>query len=100
MNPDQPPDQPPDRTQDPRRKRLLYRATHRGTKEADVIIGGYFQAHAAQLPEEKLAEAEEFLELSDLDLIDWIMGRCPAPGRWNGTVFDDVLAWERKRRGA
>src|SRR4051812_49303223 len=55
---------------DPRRKRILYRATHRGTKEADAIIGGYFTAAAAGIADEDLAEAEEFLELPDLDLID------------------------------
>ena len=82
---------------DPRRKRLLYRATHRGTKEADVIIGGFFQENAARLPDERLAEAEEFLEVSDLDLMDWIMGRLSIPMRWKGTVLDDVMAWERKR---
>jgi antitoxin CptB len=92
MNPDQP--------LDPRRKRLLYRATHRGTKEADVIIGGFFQENADRLPEARLSEAEEFLELSDLDLVDWIMGRKPVPERWQDTLFDDVLAWERKRQGS
>jgi antitoxin CptB len=91
MNPDQP--------LDPRRKRLLYRATHRGTKEADVIIGGFFQENVARLPDARLSEAEEFLELSDLDLVDWIMGRKPVPERWQDTLFDDVLAWERKRQG-
>lgn len=85
---------------DLRRKRLLYRATHRGTKEADLIIGGFFQENAARLPDEKLPEAEEFLELSDLDLMDWIMGRKPAPERWKGSLLDEVMAWERKREGA
>ena len=78
---------------DPRRKRILYRATHRGTKEADAIIGGYFTEAAAGIPDDKLAEVEEFLELSDLDLIDWLWGRAPVPARWQGTVFDHVLAF-------
>ncbi len=85
---------------DLRRKRLLYRATHRGTKEADVIIGGFFQENTAQLAEERLDEAEEFLEVSDLDLVEWIMGRKPIPDRWKGSILDDVLVWERKRQGS
>lgn len=85
---------------DPRRKRLLYRATHRGTKEADVIIGGFFQENVAHLAETRLDEAEAFLELSDLDLVAWIMGREPIPERWKGSILDDVLTWERKRQGA
>lgn len=84
---------------DPRRKRLLYRATHRGTKEADVIIGGFFQENVDRLAEERLGEAEELLEVSDLDLVEWVMGRKPIPERWKGSILDDVLAWERKRQG-
>ncbi len=80
---------------DDRRKRLLYRATHRGTKEADVIIGGYFTATVAGLTDAQLAEAEVLLEENDLDLTDWLMGRQPVPERWRGTIFDDVM-----RRGA
>ena len=80
---------------DPRRKRILYRATHRGTKEADAIIGGYFTDAAASVPDGQLAEVEEFLELSDLDLIDWLWGRSQVPERWQGTVFDQVLAFYR-----
>ncbi len=89
----------PDRPTDLRRKRLLYRATHRGTKEADVIIGGFFLDNAAHLGEERLDEAEEFLEVSDLDLVEWIMGRKPIPVRWKDTILDDVLAWKRRRQG-
>ena len=77
---------------DDRRKRLLYRANHRGTKEADVIVGGYFTATAAVLTDAQLAEAEVLLEENDLDLIDWLMGRQPIPERWQGTIFDDLMA--------
>ncbi len=84
---------------DLRRKKLLYRAMHRGTKEADVIIGGYFQDRLGTLPDAALAEAEEFLELLDLDVLDWIMGRQPIPDRWKGSLLDDLLAWQRAREG-
>ncbi len=80
---------------DLRRKRILYRATHRGTKEADAIVGGYFTQAVASIPDEQIAEIEEFLELPDLDLLDWIWGRAPVPERWRGTVFDQVLAFYR-----
>lgn len=84
---------------DPRRKRILYRATHRGTKESDAIVGGYFTTAAATLPEEKLCEAEELLEIPDLDLLDWIMGRQAPPGRWQGTLLDDIVAFYRAMGG-
>lgn len=78
---------------DPRRKRILYRATHRGTKESDAIVGGYFSEAVATLPDDKLDEADALLDEADLDLIDWIMGRQPVPERWKNTLFDGVLAY-------
>lgn len=85
---------------DPRRKRLLYRATHRGTKEADVIIGGFFQENAFVFPEERLEEAEAFLELPDLDLMDWIMGRKAIPEELCNSLLVNVIAWHRNKQGA
>jgi len=76
---------------DPRRKRILYRATHRGTKESDAIVGGYFVEVAAGLPDDKLDEADALLDEADLDLMDWVMGRTPVPERWRNTLFDGVL---------
>lgn len=78
---------------DLRRKRILYRATHRGTKESDAIIGGFFSEVAANLPEDKLDEADALLDEADLDLIDWVMGRQPVPERWQNTLFDGVRAF-------
>ncbi len=78
-----------------RQKRILYRATHRGTKEADFVVGGFFREHAAGLPAEKLDEADALLDVPDLDLMDWLMGRLPVPAEWNGTLFDDLLAHYR-----
>ena len=77
---------------DDRRKRILYRATHRGTKEADFVVGGFFRAAAARIPDSKLDEADALLDVQDLDLMDWLMGRLPVPEIWNGTLFDDLLA--------
>ncbi len=85
--------------EDPRRKRLLYRATHRGTKEADAIVGGFFGEVTATLPESALEGAEALLEEQDLDLLDWLMGRTPVPARLNGTLFDDLAAYYQRMVG-
>jgi antitoxin CptB len=80
---------------DPRRKRILYRATHRGTKESDAIVGGFFTEVVAGLPDDKLDEADALLDELDLDLLDWIMGRQPVPERWRNSLFDGVLQYYR-----
>ncbi|WP_426957495.1 succinate dehydrogenase assembly factor 2 [Muricoccus radiodurans] len=63
----------------PRRRRLLFRARHRGTKEADLLVGGFVSAHIAGMTEPELDAVEELLELPDVDLADWLSGRRPVP---------------------
>jgi antitoxin CptB len=83
---------------DNRRKRLLYRATHRGTKEADVIIGGFFTDATVTLSDAQIAEAEVMLEESDIDLVNWIIGREPTPERWRDGLLADIVARYRAMR--
>jgi antitoxin CptB len=64
---------------DARRRRLLYRATHRGTYENDIVIGGFVQRHISAFCESELAGLEALLELPDNDLADWLIGRLPIP---------------------
>ncbi|WP_237180688.1 succinate dehydrogenase assembly factor 2 [Roseomonas haemaphysalidis] len=68
---------PPDLS--PRRRRLMFRAWHRGTKETDLMVGGFVQRHIAVFTEEELDELEGVLELLDVDLADWLSGRRPIP---------------------
>lgn len=72
---------------DPRRKQLLYRAQHRGFKEADILVGGFAAAHLAGLDEAGLREFEALLILDCHDLYDWIIGKKPAPANIEGPVF-------------
>ena len=64
---------------DPRRRRLLFRARHRGTKEADLMIGGFVSRHLSAFSEAELAEIEAVLDLPDVDLSDWLSGRREPP---------------------
>jgi antitoxin CptB len=64
---------------DARRRRLLFRATHRGTYENDILLGGFVQRHIAAFDDSEIAALEEILELPDNDLADWLTGRSPIP---------------------
>jgi antitoxin CptB len=68
-----------DQPDSPRRRRLMFRAWHRGTKEADLMIGGFCARHIAAFTEAELDELEAVLELPDVDLADWLSGRRPIP---------------------
>ena len=64
---------------DARRRRLVFRAQHRGTKETDILIGGFVARHIATLSDADVAALEDILELWDVDLADWLSGRRPIP---------------------
>jgi antitoxin CptB len=57
----------------------LFRATHRGTHENDLMIGGFVRAHLAAFTEAELTALEELMDWPDVDLADWLTGRRPIP---------------------
>jgi antitoxin CptB len=73
--------QPDHSALDTRRRRLLFRATHRGTFENDLMIGGFVRAHLASLTEADLDALETVMELPDTDLAEWLTGREPIPSK-------------------
>lgn len=62
-----------------RRRRLLFRATHRGTHENDLMIGGFVRANLAAFGADDFDALESLLEFPDTDLADWLTGRRPIP---------------------
>lgn len=63
-----------------RRRRLLFRSWHRGTREADLILGSFAEAHLGDFDSAQLDRYEALLEVPDADLFDWLGSRvAPAP---------------------
>ncbi len=83
---------------DARRRRLLVRANHRGTREADLIIGGFVARTIATLSEGELDELEAVLEYPDVDLADWLSGRRPVPAECATPMLRRIAA-ETASRG-
>jgi len=73
-----------------RLKRLRFRAWHRGTREADYMIGGYFDAHSASWSEAEFDWYEAFLEEQDVDIMAWAIGTADVPARWQGPLMDGL----------
>ena len=72
---------------DARLKRLRFRAWHRGTREADLMIGGYFDACAADWSEAEIAWFEALLEEQDVDIMAWAIGTATVPERYRGEMM-------------
>jgi antitoxin CptB len=65
-------------------KRLRFRAWHRGTREADFMIGGFFDAHGESWGDDEMAWFEALLEEQDVDIMAWAIGTAPPPERYQG----------------
>ncbi len=81
-------------TIDIRRKRLLYVATYRGFKEADLLIGGFAKAHLAAMNEGELDQFEALLQQNDRLLYAWATGDADAPDELTGTVLDKLKTFK------
>jgi antitoxin CptB len=68
-------------------RRLRYRSWHRGTREADLILGRFADAHLANFTAEQLDRYGALLENSDPDIYDWLTGRAPVPAAVDTDVF-------------
>lgn len=66
-------------TSEARLKRLAMRSWRRGTKEMDLVLGPWADAHLAALDERRLAVYDRLLEENDQDLMAWILGQGQAP---------------------
>lgn len=71
-----------------RLKRLKFRASHRGTREADYMVGGYFEAHHANWSDAEIDWFERLMEEQDVDIMGWAMGTIPVPAEWQGPMME------------
>ena len=71
-------------------KRLRFRAWHRGTREADLLIGGFFDAHSAGWSDEEVAWFETLLEEQDVDIMGWAIGSIAVPECWEGPMMTQL----------
>ena len=75
---------------DARLKRLRFRAWHRGTREADMMVGGYFDAHHTRWSAAEIEWFEAFIEEQDVDIMAWAIGTAPVPARWAGEMMNQL----------
>ena len=85
---------------DIRRKRLLFRSWHRGTREADLILGSFAEANLAAFDDTRLDRYEALLECPDADLFDWITGRAVPPPVYDHDVTRLLLSFSNASRPA
>jgi antitoxin CptB len=78
---------------DDRRKRLLFRCWHRGTREMDFILGRFADAEIAGLTEDELAQLEHLIEVPDPDLYAALTGDKPLALEYASRLFDRIKSF-------
>ena len=69
-------------------RRLHWRAHHRGTREADMLIGGFFDAHNASWDADQRTLFNDLLNEQDVDIMAWAVGTAPPPERFAGPMIE------------
>ncbi|MGD9812047.1 MAG: succinate dehydrogenase assembly factor 2 [Sphingobium sp.] len=69
-------------------KRLRFRAWHRGTREADLLVGSFFDTFSASWSDQEIDWFEAFLEENDVEIMAWVMDVEPVPPRCAGPMMD------------
>lgn len=83
-------------TPDPRRRRLLFRAWHRGTREMDLVMGRFTQANLVAFTDAEVTELEALMEANDRDVFDWVSGMAAVPGNYDTPLFRRLRAFHLK----
>lgn len=68
--------------------RCKFRSWHRGTREADYMIGGFFDRYHAGWSEADLAWFERMLEEDDVDIMAWALGTSEVPDCFAGPQIE------------
>lgn len=75
-------------TSDIRRRKLRFRACHRGILEMDILFTVFVKNHLEALNPGELDLFEMLLDEADHDILSWISGAAETPGKMNNTVLD------------
>lgn len=81
-----------------RRKVILWRATHRGTREMDLMLGGFVRDNVNSMQPSELDELEALIALPDPQLMAWIMGEEPVREECRNSTTERFLAYRVRSR--
>jgi len=71
--------------------RAKFRAWHRGTREADYMIGGFFDRYSATWGEKELEWFEDLLAEDDVDIMAWALKTQDVPAKFAGEQINIMM---------
>jgi antitoxin CptB len=82
---------------DARRRRALYRAWHRGTREMDLLLGTFADAYIAALDTADLLAFEALLDVGDPELLVWLTGQAEVAAPHDTAVYRAIRNFHATR---
>jgi antitoxin CptB len=73
-------------------KRARWRAEHRGTKEADMLVGGFAARYLDAMAADEFAWFDRLLHEQDVDILAWAFGQADAPEAFQGPMLERLRA--------
>jgi antitoxin CptB len=85
---------------DVRRRRLLFRAWHRGMRELDLIMGRFADSAIGQLTADELVAFEDLMQVPDRELLAWVTGEAKVWADFDTALFRRLRDFNRRGEGA
>ncbi len=78
-----------------RRRRLTFRAWHRGMREVDLLLGEFADAEVPAMDEANLSAFEALLDLPDPEILSWLTGEANVPAEHDTAFVRQLIAFHR-----
>jgi len=74
------------------KKKIIYKASHRGSKEMDILLGNFINKYIELFNENELNIFDSILDCDDDDIYQWMIGKKDVPTRYENRVFSLLIS--------
>ena len=78
------------------RRRLRFRSLRRGTRESDLVIGGFASRYLDEMRDDQLRQFEALLDQPDQDLLGWALNVSTPPPEFDNEVLGMMRNFKKK----
>ncbi|MEP0520655.1 MAG: succinate dehydrogenase assembly factor 2 [Hyphomicrobiales bacterium] len=82
-----------------RKRQAIFRATHRGTREMDILLGGFVEKEVHTFTESEMNDLDALMQAPDWDIYKWVTGTLPVPGNYDTPLFRRWSAYQNAKSG-
>ena len=73
------------------KKKIIYKASHRGSKEMDILLGNFINKYVELFNKNELHQFDLILDIDDEDIYQWILGKRDIPNKYQNRVLSLLL---------